>query len=184
MAEECGRTGASDERAYGVEDADCHGADLEREDLADGEVGRAGGGGGDEEDHGPAGGLSGRGEKVGLKESAGEEKQCSAECVGEGDHLLAADRVEEMAEEDRAKDVADGEREDIVAGVRGRDAVEALEHQGVGEEDGVVEEGLRDHQGQAEEGAGAVLAGHGGPYLMERGVGAGVDFYRLFRGRW
>ena len=57
-----------------------------------------------------------------------------------------------MPDGEWADEVSQGEEDEIVGGVGGRDVVDLGEHQGVGEEDGVVEERLGDHEGGPENG--------------------------------
>jgi hypothetical protein len=70
--------------------------------------------------------------------------------VGPRDHRLAAPAVEQRPEHQWADEVADGEEEQVDAdGARG-DAVEGRQDQRIGEEHGVVGEGLLDEERQPE----------------------------------
>ena len=140
-----------------VEHRDGEPAKLDGKELAHGEVGGTGRGGGDEEHGAPERGLGGGGEEAAHEQPAGDREEEARDRVGDGDHLPAADGVEEPAEEDRAEEVADGKRQDVEAHAIGRDAVEAAEDERVGEEDRVVGEGLRDHEREAQDRSAAVL---------------------------
>ena len=59
----------------GEEDGDGLRSDLDREDLADGQVGGAGPGGGEEEDHAPADGLGRRVERSGVEQERADSQQ-------------------------------------------------------------------------------------------------------------
>src|SRR5581483_5400643 len=90
------RPGEAAERgAEGVEDRDRDGAHLERKHFAHGEVGGAGGSGGDEEDRAPAQGERGRAQGAGGERFAGREERDAGQRVGERDHDAPPDGVEE-----------------------------------------------------------------------------------------
>ena len=57
-----------------------------------------------------------------------------------------------MPDGERTDEIPQGEEDEVVGGVGGRDVVDLGQHQRVGEEDGVVEERLGDHQGGPENG--------------------------------
>ena len=57
-----------------------------------------------------------------------------------------------MPDGERADEISQSEEDEVVGGIRGRDVVDLGEHQRIGEEDGVVEERLGDHQGGPENG--------------------------------
>jgi hypothetical protein len=61
-------------------------------------------------------------------------------------HRLAPDGVEQGSEQERPGEVADREGGDVPANGVGAHAVELVQHERVGEEDGVVDEGLADEQ--------------------------------------
>ena len=145
----------------GEEHRDGLGPDLQGEDLADGQVARAGAGRSEEEDHRPAQGLGGRIEGSGLEQLRGDDEQDAGHQVGAGDHLAAADGVEQPADGQRAKQVPGGEGHEVVGGVGGLDVEEELQDQAVGEEDRVVQERLGDHQGRAEHRPGRVMLEQG-----------------------
>jgi hypothetical protein len=130
-------------------------------DLAHGEVGGAGPRRGEEEDHAPGGGLRGGGPDVGPEQERRDDQQEPREDVGAGDHRLAPDGVEQPPEDQRPEEVADRERDDVVADARGLDVIERAEHERIGEEDGVVEERLADEERQADDRAPGVGAEHG-----------------------
>ena len=80
-----------------VEERDAQRPGLHREDLADGQVGGAGAGRGEEEDH-HAGDR--QGDRVRAPEAeARDAQQHAGEDVGAGDHPDAADGVEQRAEQ-------------------------------------------------------------------------------------
>ena len=66
-----------------------------------------------------------------------------------------------MAEQDGAEQIAQGERQDVGADAAAGDVVGLGQHQAVGEEHRVEQEGLGHHQGKHKDGAGAVFAEHG-----------------------
>ena len=119
---------------------------LQREDLADCQVGRTGTRGREEEDHAPRDRLGGGSQHVLIEQDRGHGEHHAGTDVGPGDHLLPADRVEEAPDRQRAEQVTDRENDQVQGSVRRLDVVEPREHQGVGEEDRVVQEGLGDHQ--------------------------------------
>jgi hypothetical protein len=139
------------------EDRDGLGADLQREDLADGQVGRAGSRRGEEEDDAPRDRLGGSGQHPLVEQVRGDRQHRPGQDVGARDHLLAADGVEEVPDRQRAEQVPDREGDQVERRVRGVDVVELRQHQGVGEEDRVVQERLGDHQRGAQRGPGPVL---------------------------
>src|SRR6478672_495129 len=63
----------------------------------------------------------------------------------------SAKGVEQTSEKEGAKKVSGGKGEEIPAHPACLDVVEVGENERVGEEDGVVEEGLRRHQAEADE---------------------------------
>src|SRR5262249_59422033 len=95
--------GPAEAGANGIEEGDRERAHFERESLADGEIGRARRGRGEEEDHGPGDGLSGRRENADREQIARDREQYSGERVRQSDHRAAADGVEQAAEQDRAE---------------------------------------------------------------------------------
>ena len=123
---------------------------LEREDLAHGQVGRRRSGRRDEEDDTPDRSLRRRIQHFGLEQERRDQQQHAGRAVGERDHLAPADRVEEMAEQQWPEQVADREGEEVVAGRALGDTVEVLQDERIGKEDRVVEEGLSSHHGEAE----------------------------------
>jgi len=82
VADECsvddGSEGAEGLRD-GEEHGDGHGPDFEGEDFADGEVGSARAGGGEEEDHAPGDGLGDRGEQAGVEQPGADREQHTPE---------------------------------------------------------------------------------------------------------
>ena len=142
-----------DASADRIEERDGKRTHLEREGFAHREVGRARRGGGEKEDARPAGGQRLRREQVPAEQIAGQGEQDPRHSIGQRDHDLAADGVEQTAEQDRSEHVACGKRQDVPAHLIGRRAVEIGQDQRVGEEDGVVEEGLCRHQGEPDHGA-------------------------------
>ena len=145
-------------RPHAVEERDRHAAQLDGKELAHREVGRARCRGRDEESDGPQGGLRLRRQPAFLQAPAGDRDEDRGEKVRRGDHGPPSDRVEEPPEGDRPEQVADGERDEIEPDSLGRDAVEADEDQGVGEEHAIVGEGLPDHECQAQNGPPRVSA--------------------------
>jgi hypothetical protein len=82
----------------GEEHRDGLGPELKREDLARRQVAGARARGGEEEDDRPADGLRGGGEVPVLEQHGGDDEQRAGCDVGAGDHLLPADRVEQVAD--------------------------------------------------------------------------------------
>ena len=134
-----------------IEERDGKRTNLERESFAHRQVGRACRRGGEKEDAHPAGGQRLRREQVLAEQIAGQGEQDARHGIGQRDHDLAADGVEQTAEQDRSEHVARGKRQDVPAHLIGRRAVEIGQDQRVGEEDGVVEEGLCRHQGEPDQ---------------------------------
>src|SRR6185503_3892875 len=92
----------------------------------------------------------------GVEVSAGEqdarrEQEYTRERVGRRNHDSPPPAIELPTEQQRAGEVSDGEGHDVQPDVCGRDAMELLEDQAVAEEDRVVEEGLGEHQREAED---------------------------------
>ena len=85
-----------------------------------------------------------------------------------GDHRLAADGVEEAAEDERPEEVGDGEDRDVERHRPGADVEEFAEQGAEVEGDGVVEEGLADEQREAEDRAPRVVGEGGAGDLAER----------------
>jgi hypothetical protein len=89
----------------GEEYGDRLGAHLEREDLAHREIGGAGPGRGEEEDDAPGDRLGQRGERALVEQVCGDREPDAGQDVRPGDHRLAADRVEQPADGERAGQV-------------------------------------------------------------------------------
>ena len=157
-------------RADRVEERDGQGPGLHREDLTHGQVGGAGPGRGEEQHGAPARRHRDRGQRAGGEQPRGEQQQDAGQDVGARDHRLAADRVEQPAEHQRADQVADGDDREVVARV-GLDVEEDGEDLRVAERDRVVQEGLADEQREAQDGP-ARVAGH-------HGAGDGAEADRL-----
>jgi hypothetical protein len=90
-------------------------------------------------------------ENADREQGARKRKQQPRERIGRGDHRTSAKGVEQTSEKEGAKKVSGGKGEEIPAHPAGLDVVEVGENERVGEEDGVVEEGLRRHQAEADE---------------------------------
>jgi hypothetical protein len=90
-----------------VEERDRHRPGLHREDLRDRQVRGAAPGRREEEDDAPGDRLCRRVERPVLNRQAGDDQQDPGQDVGARDHRLAADRVEEAPEQQRAEEVAD-----------------------------------------------------------------------------
>src|SRR5215212_11181024 len=137
---------------YGVEERYGHRPDLHREDLAHRQVAGAGGRRGKEDDH-PQDSLRDRGQDVQVEQVAGRGQQHARDEVAARDHRHPADGIEETPEEPRAEHVPQREREDVVRDAARFYPIELRQDESVGEEDGVVEEGLATHERQTEDGA-------------------------------
>ena len=90
--------------------------------------------------------------RAGIEQDGAEGEESAGQDVRAGDHLSTPDGVEEMPDGEWADEIPQGEEDEVVGGVGGGDVVDLREHQRVGEEDGVVEERLGDHQGGPEDG--------------------------------
>ena len=88
--------------------------------------------------------------------------------VGQRDHRPAANRVEQPSEQNRPEKIPERERQQVPADLTCADPIEVGEDERVGEEDRIVEEGLRGHQRQADDGAAPVLAIKRVPHLAKR----------------
>src|SRR5207237_10046264 len=97
---------AAERRAERVEERDGDRAHLEREDLADREVGRARRGRGDEEDARPCHGELDRAERIAGEEEPGKKKANAGPGIRRGDHHAPSEGVEEAAEDERAEEIA------------------------------------------------------------------------------
>src|SRR3954447_5608310 len=86
-----------------------------------------------------------------------------------------------MTENDRAENVADGERQQIAADVLRGHIVEAHQHQAISEKDGVVEERLGEHEDETEHRTPPMFVHDGVPDLAPGCVGAGPDAHRRIR---
>jgi len=73
-------------------------ANLQRENLAHRQVGRTGGGGGNEKDHGPGKRLCLCRKQTRPKKPAAECEQYSRSRISRNDHWLASDRVEKPSD--------------------------------------------------------------------------------------
>ena len=147
-AEERRRGEAADAGADRVEDRDRDRAHLQREHFAHREVGGARRRGREEEDRGPRERLRVRIEEALHERQAGQRERDARQRIGRRDHAAPAHAVEEGAQQQRPEHVAHREGQDEEADLLGIDAVEARQHQRIGEEDRVVEKRLRDHQRQ------------------------------------
>ena len=105
------------------------------------------------------------------EEIAAARQQQPGHGVREPQHPPAPDRVEQAPEDHRSSHVAGGERENVPAHVIGPHPVEVRQHQRVGEEDGVVEEGLRGHETEGHQRA-LPLQQQGACHLDQGGVTA------------
>jgi len=99
--------------------------------------------------------------------------------VRDRQHDPAADPVEQRAEQDRAEEVAERERDDVVADVVRLRVHQVRQHEAVREEDRVVGEGLRAHHRQAEHRAAAVAREHRARDLSEPRRLARLDLDRV-----
>ena len=110
-----------------------------------------------------------------LKSQSEHEQADGGDEVGAGDHRPPPDRVEEPAEQQRAGEVGDPERDQI--GGRGR--VGDLEERGQddreGEDDRVVDEGLGGHQREAQDRAPRIALEQRAPDLEDVGGVARLD---------
>ena len=131
-------------------------AHRDREELGDGEVGGAGRRRGEEEHQAPEDGLGLGGEQSGGECPPRAEQQQARRRVGQADHPPSPDAVEEMSEEEGPGEVPEREGKEVQPDAVGWYAVELSQDEAVGEEDGVVGEGLGDHQAQAEDRAPAM----------------------------
>ncbi len=159
-AEDRRRGHATGELRDGEEEGDGLTAQLEREDLADREVGRRGAGRGEEEDHAPEGRLRHR-----VEQPWWNRKPEIASRIADTQYVNRIILRRPIVSKrwpisQRAEQVADREREEVVPSRLRGDVVEVGQHQGVGEEDRVVQEGLRHHHREAQERARRVLAEH------------------------
>ena len=100
--------------------------------------------------HAPAHGQLYRVEHALAEQQPDDRQQHPRDRVGERDHLLAPDRVEQRPQDQRPEKIAERERQHVPADRLRRHAIEPAEHQRVGEEDRVVEKRLRRHQHQSE----------------------------------
>jgi hypothetical protein len=80
-------------------------------------------------------------------------QQGTGQDISPGDHGLAAQSVEETAQQQRAREVPGRERQQVQPHAGACYVVERRQRDRVGEEDRVVEERLADEQGEAERGA-------------------------------
>src|SRR4051812_39935212 len=87
-------------------------------------------------------------------------KQQAGGSIGDGDHLFAADGIEEAADGERAEETGDREGQQVPGNLLVADVEEGLSDQAIAEEDRVEEEGLRDHQDETKIAALAILAEH------------------------
>ncbi len=140
----------------------------EREGFGHGEVGRTGCCRGEEENHHPGDGLLGGVDHLLLEQVAAETEQDPGNQVGAADHDAPTDHVEQPAEQQRPAEVAEGEGQQVPADVGGRHVVEVGEHQGIGEEDRVVEKRLGGQQGQTDE----------RPAVVSERMNASLSFWR------
>src|SRR5580692_5439482 len=106
---------AADAGADGIEEGDGEGANLQRENLAHRQIRRACRRRGEEEYGHPGDGQRGRGEQVLAEQISGDGKQNAGERIGRRDHDLAADGIEQAAEQERPEHVTRGERQDVPA---------------------------------------------------------------------
>ncbi|MNH18561.1 hypothetical protein D3C79_782660 [compost metagenome] len=138
---------AAQARAKRIEHGDGQGADFQWEGFCNGQVGRAGRRRSEKEDHHPCRGLLGNIQPT-LLEGIATERQQNSRCrVGEADHHPSADQVEQTPKQQRPAEIAQCQGQDVPTDLLGGHLVKIGEHQRIGEEDRVVEKGLRGHQG-------------------------------------
>ena len=151
-----------------VEEGDRERPDLHREDLADGQVGGAGAGRGEEEGRREREGQAPVAEHLAVEGDPDRGQHHRRDQVGAGDHRPAPDGVEEAPEQQRAEEVAGGEdgveEPDLVRA----DAEVGGQRQAERDRDRVVEERLADEQREAEHGALRIDLEHGPGDLAER----------------
>src|SRR6202030_1873335 len=133
-----------------VENCDRERANFERKNFAYRQIGRTRSRRSDKENNRPRQRLCLRSQQSRVKEPAGQREQDSGKSIGRRDHLLAANRVEEVSEQQRAKEVSDRKWEEITSCPVSRHAIEAHQYQRVSEKDGVVKKSLGRHQDEAE----------------------------------
>jgi len=130
-----------------VEEGDAQRPSLQREDLTDREVGRAGPGRGEEEDDRPAQGK--RHCRKRAQDRAGYREQDARDDVRARDHANTSHGVEQAAEQESTEEVTGSESGYVPAGLL--DAEEGIQRVAVGEEEGVVQERLADEEGEAQQ---------------------------------
>ena len=99
---------------------------------------------------------------------AGQQEADARQRIGRRHHPAPPEAIEQRAEQQRSEHVAGRERQDVQADARRLDAVEAGQHQRVGEEDRVVEERLRDHQREDQHAAPRIATQQHVRHLAER----------------
>src|SRR5262249_30759871 len=104
-----------------------------------------------------------------LKQDARDGETDTRQHISEDDHRLSSPAVEEAAEKERAEEVAGGKRQYVPADRFRGDAIESGQHQRVGKEDGVVEKGLRGHEGKADQGTLTVIDEQGTDRVADGG---------------
>ena len=96
------------------------------------------------------------GERVCLEQNRRDAQHEAAGRVAAPDHLASPHGVEQGTQQQGTEKVADREGEEEERCLGSTEIVEVLQDQGVGEEDGVVQEALGDHQADAEDRPGRV----------------------------
>ncbi|CAL2065305.1 protein of unknown function [Streptomyces murinus] len=143
-------------RTQGVEEGDGHRARLHREDLRHRQIRAGRARRGEEEDRAPARRQRRRAEHTPVEQPRRAEQQQTRQQIRRGDHHPAADRVEELAQQQRAAEVSDGDDREVVARTVRRHREELRQDRAEAEGDRVVQERLPDEEGEAEHRAPAV----------------------------
>ncbi|MNH03441.1 hypothetical protein D3C79_627040 [compost metagenome] len=86
-----------------------------------------------------------------LEQVTAAGQQYPGKQVGRADHDAPPDHVEQPAQQHRPAEIAQSERQDVPAYLGRRHVVEVGQHQGIGEEDRVVEKGLGGQQCQPDQ---------------------------------
>src|SRR6202522_1663812 len=164
------RGDATDAGSDGVKDRDGHRANFDRESLADRKIGRARRWRSDEEHDHPSDRLAHRRQEILLEGDGDGDHEHAGEPIGQRDHDAAPKRVEQAPENDGTQEVAEREGQNIPANGVAADRVEFRQDERVGEKNGVVEERLRRHQRQPDEGLYAMPVDQRVEHFAERRV--------------
>src|SRR5882762_11817907 len=174
-SEEYRRTDSAGQSPHRVKNRDRKRANFERENFTDRQISRAGGGRGDKENNRPRQRLGLGRQQSRMKKPPSQREQDSGDTISRGDHLFAADRVEQMSEHYRTEHVSERKRQQITTNALFGHPVKSHQDESVGKKDRVVEKRLRQHQDESKKGTMSMFVDDRVPNFSRRSVRSSLD---------